>query len=101
MKLTRLFLLAASVFCTQAAFAQTGTQSTPNMQAASSTNTGTQTSSPTTTGMSGDNMVTPSAQTQRSLAEDKMAAGRRNSGTMTKTQKTKTYTGKGKMKTKM
>jgi hypothetical protein len=101
MKLTRLFLFAAAVCCTQASFAQTGTQSTSNMQAASSTNTGTQTSSPTTTGMSDGNMVTPPAQTQRSLAEDQMAASRRSSGTMTKTQKTKTYNGKGKMKAKM
>lgn len=100
MKLTRLFLFAAALGCTQAALAQTGTQSTANMQSASSTNTGTQTSSPTTTGMNGDNMVTPSAQTQRSLAEDRMAADRR-AGNMSKTQKTKNHSGKGKMKTKM
>ena len=101
MKLTRLFLFAAAVCCTQAAFAQTGTQSTANMQSSSSTNTGTQNSSPTNTGASGDNMVTPPAQTRRSMAEDQMAASRRASGTMTKTEKTKMYNGKGKMKTKM
>jgi hypothetical protein len=100
MKITRFFLAVACALCSQAAFAQTATQSTPNMQSASSTNTGTQTSSPTTTGMNND-MVTPPAQTRERMVDDQKAADRRNSGTMTRTKKTKTYDGKGKMKTKM
>lgn len=105
MKRTSLLLTAACALFCQAALAQTTPasapdKSTPNMQSSSSTNTGTQTSSPTTTGMD-NGSVSPPAQTQERMAGD--ASPTNADGSTRKGRKTKGSMpdGKGKMKTKM